>query len=270
MDNDNDMKRLFFGFEVIASWPQFLPEGRLLDPDCRHLTVAFLGQANHTKLVEILPDLPPIPFQVGLVGHFDKCLFLPKGHPNVAAWHVDWWDNPQPLEEYHHDLVEALRGHGFTVEAKDKFLPHVTLCRHPAHPSDWRDAFVPMAMMTKNLHLYESLGYSKYRSLWSHPIRLPFEEIEHTADIAFRILGQDLQQIFNHALAALAFKFPPLLQYRSQGKEEFHNLDDIIIRLNSIIGQADAEESCPFKAISLHGDISLDGGILMWEMIVDV
>ena len=38
-----DQKRLFFGFEVKAPWPQGLPKGRILKEDQRHITIAFLG-----------------------------------------------------------------------------------------------------------------------------------------------------------------------------------------------------------------------------------
>lgn len=264
-------KRLFFGLEVLSPWPdQFPPGGRVLDPSCRHLTLAFLGQTDYGKMQQALTNFPVPPFKVGLAGRFDECLFLPKRHPSVVAWHVDWLNKKERIERYQKELIQWLKSHQFAVDEKDHFLPHVTLCRHPENRQAWHETFVSLPLITKDLHLYESLGHSQYRSCWHYSIKPPFQEIEHTADIAFRIYGETLIEIYQHAYMALAFTFPPILAY-SLDYEELNDLDDLIIRLNAIVSKADETIGCPFKAVSFHGEIIKDEDeTLKWEMIVDV
>ena len=69
-----DQKKLFFGFEVCAPWPEELPQGRVLEKENRHMTFAFLGQTDYPRLMDKLPSLPYPPFKVGLSGQFDQCL----------------------------------------------------------------------------------------------------------------------------------------------------------------------------------------------------
>jgi 2'-5' RNA ligase len=264
-----EIKRLFFGLEVLAPWPHEFPKGRLLADSCRHLTLAFLGQTSYTQLQTLLPTLPAFPLQVGLVGTFDQCLFLPEKQPHVVAWHVKWLEDVQPLEAFRHDLVAWLKKADIPVDEKNSFLPHVTICRSPQEKDKWQAAFKPLPLIVKDLHLYESLGNCTYKPIWSSQTQLPFEEIEHTADIAFRIWGKDITQMQLHAYAALAFKFPPLLDYFSY-VQKANDLDDIVIGLNEIVAKADEELGCPYKAISFHGQLKEVDQILTWEMIVDV
>jgi RNA 2',3'-cyclic 3'-phosphodiesterase len=50
MTTDDPIKRLFFAFEVDAPWPEALPSGRILEPSCRHMTLAFLGNIPFAPL----------------------------------------------------------------------------------------------------------------------------------------------------------------------------------------------------------------------------
>lgn len=267
---DHEMKRLFWGLEVAAPWPTDLPPGRILETSSRHLTLAFLGHTDYTKMTDALLSIPPIPFKVGFVGKFNKCIFLPHRHPHVAAWHVEWWDRQEKLELFQHDLIDWIKKHDLPVDDKYDLLPHVTICRDPKNHAEWERTFMPLPLMTKDLHLYESIGNLKYQPCFSYTVKPPFEEVEHTADIAYKIRGENLLQLYRHAYTALAFKFPSLLDYPFD-EVAIHNLDDIIISLNIIIGKVDQEKGCPFKAISFHGDIALEeDALLKWEMIVDV
>ena len=54
---------------------------------------------------------------------------------------------------------------------------------------EWLDHFTPLPFFVKAIHLYQSLGNLQYQSLWESPLLSPFEELEHTADIAFLIRG---------------------------------------------------------------------------------
>lgn len=266
----DDKKRLFFAFEISSPWPEVLPSGRLLQEEQRHMTAAFLGQTNYSPLQTILPKVPLPQLKVGLAGHFDKILFLPEGHPKVVAWHVSWLDDPAQLLVYVRTLIDWLKKEGFKPDDRRDFLPHVTVCRAPFEFSEWRHAFQKIPLIINSLKLYESIGQLHYQPLWSHCFKNPFEELDHIADIAFIIRGETIPQLYLHAFTALAFKFPELLAYR-QESDQPQTVDEIVVALNRIIAAADSSIGCPLKAVSFHGEIGQEeGGILTWEMIVDV
>lgn len=268
---ENEEKRLFFGLEVLAPWPPNLPPGRFLDEKHRHLTVAFLGKTNFPLLQKALETVPQPPFHVGLAGRFTECIFLPKRYPNVAAWNVAWLDDNQPLTAYQKTFVDWLLKAGFPPSQPNReWLPHVTLCRKPFHPAQWAKSFKPLPMISSNLHLYESVGGLRYEPVWTLPLLPPFEELEHTADIAFMVHGHTLQDILLHAQTALAFKFPAFLDFFS-APETLDSIDDVIISLNQLITDADREIGCPMKAVSFHGEVVvIKNNVLQWEMIIDV
>lgn len=264
----SDVKRLFFALEIQAAWMYPLPEGRILKEENRHVTLAFLGNKSLSQMQNDLKNFPlPCPL-LGLTGWCDHLLFLPKGMPRVVAGHIDWLD-PQAFFHIHQELSSWLIAHGYKIDTR-KILSHVTLARAPFNEKKWREAFFPFPLVAKSLNLYESIGNLHYRSMWSLPFTAPIEEIEHTADIAFQIRGKDIQQIFLHAQLALAFKFPSMFHYFSDGSG-IQSLDDVIIQLNRNVSRADAERGCPFKAVSFHGKVTTEErGFMLWEMIVDV
>lgn len=228
------MARLFFGMEVFCPWPDEFPSGD------RHLTLAFLGDTN-------MPDLhsfPKPPFSIGVAGFFNKPLKL----AHVIAWHVQWLQ--KGIDEYQKELTAWLG-------IKDRFLPHVTITRN----LDWQHDFQPLPLYVQNINLYESLGHSKYKILWQYPMLAPFEEIEHTADIAFIVRGN----LYLHAQLALAFHYPQMIRYFDFQKID--GFDEIVTALNQILARVDSEIGCPFKAVSFHGEKTPLGE---WEMIVDV
>jgi 2'-5' RNA ligase len=257
-----ELKRLFLGMEVVAPWPESLPKGRILDESDRHLTLAFLGDANLPQLQELLNSFPKPPFQIGLAGIFDKALFL----RHVAAWHIQWLEREELFLTFQKNLVNWLKSQGLHPK-EGKFLSHVTLARRPFSTPEWQKSFHPLPMYVKNIHLCESLGNSEYEVCWNFPILAPFDEIEHTADIAFLVRGENLQQLFLHAQLALCFHFPPMLTFIKN--RSVANLDEIVAVLNGMILKADIELGCPFKAVSFHGELQKNQ-FLEWEMIVDV
>ena len=269
MDEESQYKRLFFAFEVQAPWPEQLPKGRLLREQDRHLTFAFLGHTDFSSLQPMLQAIPLPPFKVGLTGKFDKIVFLPKRHPRVVAWHLSL-DGFDVLPAYRNMFITWLQEQGFTPDDRQELTLHVTLCRAPFQFDAWRGAFHPLPCFLKSLHLYESIGQLHYQPVWSHPMLLPFEELDHTADIAFKIRGETVTQLFFHALSALAFKSPEMIKY-NQNTGELATIDEVVIRLNQVVAKADAAVGCPFKAVSFHGEIVQEpDNILTWEMIVDV
>lgn len=264
-----DTKRLFLGIEVHAPWPDYYPRGRLLDPAHRHMTLAFLGNVSYEKVQKILPEIPKPPFKVGYAGIFDKCLFLPPRRPHVVAWHADWMEPADPLFQYQKELSAWFRGHQFVIDERD-FLPHVTICRAPFYPREWKKIFTPVPFICKDIHLYESMGNLHYEPRWSYPLKSPFEEIEHTADVAFIIRGESLSQLHKHAQLALAYRFPPLIPYL-RPQQQIASLEECVIACNEIVTIADGEIGCPFKAVSFHGElVQTPDNTLQWEMIIDV
>lgn len=263
-----DRKRLFFGMEAIAPWPDELPHGRILREECRHLTLAFLGDCNFSDLAKVLERFPKPSFTTGIAACFESLLFLPRKNPRVAAWEVRLLEEASSFSAFQKALLLWLEEQGIAPkECRGEFLPHVTLARAPFAEEEWKRNFQKLPLILKDIHLYESLGHSEYKILWSQRILPPFEELEHTADIAFRIRGTSLGQIYLHAQLALSFHFPLLISYFDSTPIE--TLDGAVEALNRIIAKADAEIGCPFKAVSFHGTIEKKE-CLEWEMIVDV
>jgi len=267
--NDSCEKRLFFGFQVEAPWPEDFPSARLLDPSHRHLTVAFLGKTSYQKVQDFLERMPKPSFLLGQVGVFDSCLFLPPKTPRVVAYHMKALGYQNLLLNYQKELSHFLEEEGYHMDKRD-FLPHVTLGRSPFFHEKWEEYFFPLPMYYSSLHLYESLGNSHYQSLWNFPLQPPFIEIEHEADIAFHIYGETPEDIHLHAQMALSFECPALLKYLDSQKLKT-SIEEIVIQLNEMVIEADREEGTPFKAVSFHGDIcKKQERFYEWEMIVDV
>ncbi len=264
-----EVKRLFFGIEVHAPWPAQLPKGRLLDEAHRHLTLAFLGNIPYPPLRELLKNFPKLTLKIGSVGYFDSCLTLPPRHPTVVAWHAHWLDKHAPIVNIQKILSDWLASHGYSLDQRP-WKPHVTLCRQPFDAQVWMQDFRPLPFYASSIHLFESTGNLRYLPIWSYPIKAPFAEINHTADIAFIIQGENLQQLYEHAFTALAFKAPEFIEFFTP-VESFNHLDDVIIALNAIVSLVDSKIGSPLKAISFHGEIvPLQDSLLQWEMIVDV
>ncbi len=264
---DLSKKRLFFGMELHAPWPMNWPKGRMLKEANRHLTLAFLGSVVFEDVKSILSEFPSPSFRLGPCGFFDSCLFLPSKESRAAAWHIDWHE--PALSVFQKQLVHWLREHKFSVSSKS-WLPHVTVCRRPFEAEEWKHHFKPLACYAGTIHLYEHAASLTYRPLWSWPLQAPFQEIEHTADLAFHVYGEDLFQLYFHAFWALCFKHPLLLGYFQEPKK-IESVEQIVMYLNQAVSQADRESGCPFKAVSFHGEIEpFADNLLKWEMLVDV
>jgi len=253
-------KRVFFGFSIEEPWPHLYPKGRILDETSRHLTFAFLGNVPYVNLEKNLDHFPKPSFDVGPVGICDDLLFLKK----VVAQHVKWLLNDESITSFQSAVQKWLSTLGFSLDPRPH-LPHVTIARAPFEEEEWRSWFEPLPCMATGIHLYESVGNLTYQSIWEIPLLKPFEEIEHTADIAFHIRGKSLQQLYLHAAIAMSFKFPPFLHYIKTDHVE--DLNQVVKGLNQMIAQCDLEIGCPFKAVSYHTHLIDEEN---WEMIIDV
>ncbi len=264
-----DIRRLFFGLEIEAPWPEQLPQGRLIDPEHRHLTFSFLGNTDYTQMEQALLLFPEPKTKLGYAALFDHSLFLPPRSPRCVSWHVHWLNRGESLTLYQKQLTQWLKERGFSPDSKHSFTPHVTLCRSTFNLHAWRKESSPLPLMASAIHLYESKGHSRYESLWSYRFVPPFKEIEHMADMAFLVRGEDHSQLFFHAAIALAFHFPPLTRFIPlQGR--WNHLEEVIVSLNQLIAEVDGEIGCPFKAVSFHSQIEKRESWMEWEMIVDV
>lgn len=260
--------RLFFAFSVKAPWPESFPEGRILKEENRHVTLVFLGDKKKEEVIPFTEKMPTP--SMGMVGKCDELLFLPKKECRVAAWHIDWLGDDEKIKEYQNKLVQFLVENGTEIpEKKRSFLSHVTIARKPISQKDWKKDFEPVPCMIDAIHLYKSLGNSAYESLWKKDLILPFEEFEHTADIAFTIKGEDIYQLHKHAFIALAFAFPPFISFYEK-KQNIESVDDIVMHLNELIFKADSKIGAPFKAVSFHGKKEKKDNLYQWELIVDV
>ena len=260
-------KRLFFGAEVRAPWPQDFPPGRLIPEETRHVTLAFLGEQAFSSLSPHLPQLPRPAFRIAPAGIGSELLFLPKGQPRVIALSITWLENPQSFFSFQQELSSWLEEKGFALK-KGAFSPHITVARAPFEQTKWQERFSPLPFYLSAVHLYESAGHLSYYPLWSHPLTPPFCEREHMADIAFDIYGESMRQLFISAQLALFFKFPVLAHYYTPAAVD--TIEAIVIELNRMIALCDSERGCPLKAVSFHGSAAFQNNLYSWEMIVDV
>ncbi len=236
------MTRLFFALEIVCPWPQNLPKGKILLEQDRHMTLAFLGEQEPDAVMQ---DIVKYQLKIAPIGYFDQCQFI----SSVVCWHMKLLSQKEI--------------------AKD-LLPHVTMAREPFDKKAWQETFVPLPFIANAVHLYESLGNSRYKSLKKITFIQPFEEFEHTADIAFFVRAQNMQELYFTAAIALSFHFLPFLQF-IQKDVRFTTLDEIISSLNTMIAHADSTFGCPLKAVSYHGEVIIrKDSLLEWEMIVDV
>jgi 2'-5' RNA ligase len=252
------MKRLFFGLEPFLPALE-LPSGRLLQEKDRHLTLVFLGNKEESQLIEYLEKHFRNPLTFSPLARCDEIIFL----SSVAALKVDFLTQQPALEALKNSLTQA-----FFIEDNRRWLPHITLCKEPMDQRAWKELNFDIPCVFKAFHLYESLGHSTYKSLWSSPIPSIFQEITHTADYAFKIYGYSFMDLFVHAAFAICITFPMI--FTLPQPRECSRLDDVIDHLNAWISQVDIIKGSPIKAVSYHAHLNNFNGVFVWEMILDV
>lgn len=253
-------RRLFFAFSLETPWPETFPEGKLLAAEDRHLTLAFLGYRKEEEIPGLLAGVPPFTAPIAPTGRFSDCLFLPEQKPRVAAWEAEWLSGECEVREWHKLL---------SPNEKEEFLYHATICRAPKSLASWMEAFIPLPFYASAIHLYESLGESRYKSMWSQELLAPFTELPHTADIAYLVRGRNWGELYLHGVLALSFLFPPILDELERDLS-CNDFLEMIAAINRALSRADAKWAAPFKAVSYAGSVVQKEGYTEWEMIVDV
>ncbi len=196
----------------------------------------------------------------------DKLIFLPEKKPRVAA--LTFSHIPKLIIDYQMRLSQWIKDIGLSIK-EQPFFPHVSLIRQPFEEKEMQRWFFPQPVALQSIHLFESIGNLQYEKRATIPLLPPFEEIEHTADLAFIIRGTTMKELYDHAVMALAYQYPPILScYVSYNPQD---LADLIKNLNHLITRLDLNIGSPFKAVCYHGDIHpKDPEILEWRMITDV
>jgi RNA 2',3'-cyclic 3'-phosphodiesterase len=151
-------RKLFF-----ALWPDsatraalaaLLPlvQGRHIPPAKLHLTLAFLGQQEETRLPALLGILerlsvPAMQLRVDCFGYF-------------ARPHIAWAGMTQPpaaLLDMQAQLMAALTAAGFDPATHGAFKPHITLAREARHAPP-EAAFPPVWWNVSQVALVESVA----------------------------------------------------------------------------------------------------------------
>lgn len=261
MGQDFSLQRLFFAAEISAAWPAHFPSGRVIQPIFRHMTLSFLGQASPEKLMSKIEEAPKPKWRTPPSGIFNQWIFLPEESPRVVAATPLFLEGEKELLEYQKQLA------GW-VEISTHFLPHVSVCRDPFDQSSWASFPCKIPFFIAGIALYKSLGHSRYQLLWGNKSIPPFDEIEHTADIAYKIRGDTFTELATHALLALSFSYPAFIRY-FHCVPEMHSTKEIVQLLNQWIAEIDTLEGIGLKAVSYHATTEKND-FLEWVMIVDV
>ncbi|MEI6079562.1 MAG: hypothetical protein WCQ53_02860, partial [bacterium] len=119
-----DKRRLFWGFEVDAKWPELPKDGRIVEPGSRHATMLFLGEVDYEVLKPFIdtykPDISATPS-----GVLDKLLFLPnKKKPRVVSI-GGYLNEPAPCLNEIKRVKKEMELLGFKTEDRE-WLLHIT------------------------------------------------------------------------------------------------------------------------------------------------
>ncbi len=255
---------MFFAAELAAAWHSHFPPGRIVAEEFRHLTIAFLGMTDREAILKQIDQIPRPSWHIGPSGLLQKWIFLPTFSPRVVAAEASFFQEKEAFFEYQKNLSEQFK------TLKKELLPHATVARAPFDTAAWSHFPCQIPFFIRGIALWKSLGHSTYAPIWTDPSISPFEEIEHTADLAYTIRGQNFSQLAYHALLALSFSFPAFRSYLDK-LSPCNSFEEIVHLLNQWIAEIDMREGIGLKAVSYHANIAAkENHLLEWTMIVDV
>jgi len=268
MRDEKKTNRLFIGASVVAVWPDKFLSNEIIKEENRHFTILFFGGQDQDAK-NILMNFPKPESILSPTGVFSNYVGLPKRSPHLVAMEGKIITGMN-IEDYRNNISRWSEMQKIDFKKpKRPFYPHLTICRKHPDIFKWESSKIKIPFYIDGINLYQSLGKSEYERLKTYPLVPAFEQIHHTADIAFLIRGESLQSIFINAQIALAFTYPDILDFLKTDVE-ISSQDQIVMKLNKVISNIDIEVGCPFKAVSFHGSFTQQLGYTQWEMIVDV
>lgn len=244
-------RRLFFGFEVDTPDQIALAAGKLLAKKDRHITLAFLGEVDLEILLTHLNHFPKPDFTDGFMGIFSEVLFLPPPHPTSVAYKATFPGKERSIRMFQQRLVNWLKVLGFPPDEPEReWLPHVTFARKPFEFSPWRDAFQSCPFAVSKLHLYESMGDTKYEPRWTYSFKPVYE--------ATIVRGRIFTEWFFHMKAALSMRHPQLWEF-FQDSSEPRSHREAYQMINRGIAAANAKHGLGINALVIGENlISID------------
>lgn len=258
-------KRCFLAFDINSIF-DLKDFGREIKE--KHITLIFFGNISLEKIEKLKKDLIFPNFKISPVGFFEKIIFLPSKKPKVLALKAKFLTFKEDIKEYRKEIFLFLKNKKIDSQNKE-FLPHCSIFRNPFNKKDIKKEFLKIPFFVKSINFYESLGFSKYKTLFKKSFKKPFIEIKHTADIAFKIRGKNFYDLYINAFIALCFKEKKILKYFIKNIK-IKSIEDVIINLNKCISDMDCDIGSSFKAVSFQSKILKKKDFLEWEMIVDV
>jgi 2'-5' RNA ligase len=168
-----DTRRLFWGFEVHAQWPQFPHDGRIIEPESRHATVVFLGEVDYNILKPFIESYRPS-INSTPTGYFDHIMFLPNKR---KARVISLGGKINEMSQCTSEVQRIKRGMddlGLSTEERE-WLFHVTVARAPFNREIWDNwlatkhpLHIPFSL--SSISLYQSLPSLTYKKLHSFPL----------------------------------------------------------------------------------------------------
>lgn len=238
--------RLFFGFEVETPDLDLAP-GKYLAKKDRHITLAFLGEVDLNTILAHLNHLPKPDFTDGFMGIFTEVLFFPPSHPTSAVYKATFPKKERSIRMFQQRLVDWLKILGLPpTDPEREWLPHVTFARKPFDPKQWREAFHSCPFSVSKLHLYESMGDSKYEPRWTYALNPVYDQT--------KVRGKDFQEWLFHIQAALSMRHPKLWEF-FQDTSEPRSHREAYQMINKGIAAANAKYGMGIPALVIGEDL---------------
>jgi len=158
---------------------------RLVSPERWHITLAFLGEVYHDRVLVLGSRLAEVaaraaPLQLGLAG---AGVFPSRGRPSVL-W-VGLTGDIEPLRELAGTVASSLRQAGVRLERR-RFAPHLTVARYRNAAAGASATKAAVAVAELSGHSGPRFTVEEIRLMRSHLGRHPW----HEPVGAWRLAGQ--------------------------------------------------------------------------------